>query len=1244
MSASIESEFAKKALQTALVWIALACLVAGCGGSDDEAGGDACAFTYECELGEICKAGRCVLAQGQRERPQPGEGGSGGAGAGGEGGTAGEGGAGGSGGAAGTGGGEGEPPPRVTFAPNDYRRCFDSLECAVFGGNCLVELPLSRPLADGRDRIPLSELDKSFAKGQGICGEACTNEPRLCDSMVLTGPEGQGKAATCQVVFAGESPYPEGPLTFPFFLDEVAMARGVPFASICRLPFDHAPAHAPTFCHSCVEAKECGEGNACWLERAFAAAPSGSCVQPCAVQKDCPFGFVCTDVAEGDPFLLGAEGSYCLPAQGTCGRCLDRDGDRRGIGSCGPVDEPITEVDCDDANPDAYFDPIRPNHPFPRFCGDVDFNCNGISDRVELEGTIEHCSSCGDFCSGALPHGVRSCRKGDHGFACKAQCEAGFADCNGDLEDGCETVLEVHMIWARDQDGDGKGDQKEVRYFCEGAAPEGWVQNTFDCDDEDPSRHGGGVDVTGATVEPALEICDGIDNDCNGRVDDSRVVGVDDAGAVVAVAGEACDSGFPGVCAAGRYVCEANPSPDEGQPLAAMRCVPDRDPEAASKAPERCNGLDDNCNGAVDENVDWFLDRGQSNPGGPGAPSICEIPGGKGICAFGVWACKAGAGGEVGWECVGNQPKSEDPIGDGVDENCDGIDGEVDGSIFVRPVGGGGNLNGDDANPGTAQAPVASLSRAIDLACQFLPSGESCRDIYVEAGDYVSNRPLVLPTIPKPGARPYVRIYGGFEPQLLCDERACRLEWERQPGLKSKFVRKAPPPGKETKKPFGAKYAAFEGETKAGSGPMELLLDQFDVLVEAPDPSFVMPAGASAPSQIGLECPPQGCARLVFRQVEFEIKQASGGGTGEDGANGVIGPKGNDGLPGCVTGENCSLGMNFYPICPSNGRLLQAEADFRKDSAECADGQRPYGGSSGGVICIHASTSSRVTVRSVYVVGWMGGQPRDREHPGRGGNGSLGTGGNYTMLPGTSYSSSLGPQNSWTYQGASSGSSGGGGRGGDGHAPFVNPVPRRGGGGGAGGCNGTAGSRGGDGGSAVGLVLIPPAKGSLDFRIPDALKSTGTFKVKVERGGVGGAGGKGGDGAAGGWGGLGRNDAEELPFSGGEGGDGGGGGGGGGGHGGMSVGIWRACNRSGGTAATGCGMTFPPILLAAPERFITLGSAGAAGAGGAGGKRGEKNVHMYQRTDAGAKPETAMSGAPGKDGEGIHFFFTGWDK
>lgn len=81
----------------------------------------------------------------------------------------------------------------------------------------------------------------------------------------------------------------------------------------------------------------------------------------------------------------------------------------------------------------------------------------------------------------------------------------------------------------------------------------------------------------------ADEVCNGADDNCDGRVDE-----------VFPEQGEACVTGEPGVCAAGTRTCEV------GQ----LAC------EATLQASaEVCDGLDNDCDGTVDDGFDLASDR-----------------------------------------------------------------------------------------------------------------------------------------------------------------------------------------------------------------------------------------------------------------------------------------------------------------------------------------------------------------------------------------------------------------------------------------------------------------------------------------------------------------------------------------------------------------------------------------------------------------------------------------------------------
>jgi len=284
----------------------------------------------------------------------------------------------------------------------------------------------------------------------------------------------------------------------------------------------------------------------------------------------------------------GAQESRCEPAceadelciDGSCEpdeeMCIDLDGDGYGRGC------PLGD-DCDDTDP--LINPGR-----PEICDGVDNNCNFYIDEGGVCDPCEPSCASGDaLCSG---NSVVRC---DDSLACPrfgeaVPCAPGTRCRSGICEQECV-----------DADGDG--------FFvnCD-EGPE-------DCDD------------TRSDVYPgAPEVCDGIDNNCNGRIDEGGVCDepcedecderltectADGTGIVRCERGPngctrlsgvvVCSSGgcASGVCVATPVCvdldgdgfgpgCEAGP---DCRPL---------DPSSFPGAPEVCNGVDNNCDGIAD--------------------------------------------------------------------------------------------------------------------------------------------------------------------------------------------------------------------------------------------------------------------------------------------------------------------------------------------------------------------------------------------------------------------------------------------------------------------------------------------------------------------------------------------------------------------------------------------------------------------------------------------------------------------
>lgn len=188
------------------------------------------------------------------------------------------------------------------------------------------------------------------------------------------------------------------------------------------------------------------------------------------------------------------------PAPGT-----DADGDTYVSLGCGGDD-------CDDSNP-----AIHPGAT--EVCNGLDDDCDGLVDEGLT--TTYYADADGDgygnpyvyvqLCGPAPPGYVAidgDCNDGDpavHPGATEI-CDGVDNDCDGQIDEG----LAVTVYY--DFDGDGYGsDAYGPMQICPPVGP-GYVVVGGDCDDFNPLRHPG-----------ATELCDAVDNDCDGVVDEGCV-------------------------------------------------------------------------------------------------------------------------------------------------------------------------------------------------------------------------------------------------------------------------------------------------------------------------------------------------------------------------------------------------------------------------------------------------------------------------------------------------------------------------------------------------------------------------------------------------------------------------------------------------------------------------------------------------------------------------------------------------
>jgi hypothetical protein len=295
--------------------------------------------------------------------------------------------------------------------------------------------------------------------------------------------------------------------------------------------------------------------------------------------------------------------------------------------------------------------------PREEACNGLDDNCDGqIDEGFDLKTDPANCGQCGRACS--FPHALPKC---EDSKCVPGECLPGYVDADKDPDNGCEclrTNAGIELCDGADNNCDGQIDEgfdfsRDLQH-CGGCYKACDFANAAASCDGGTCRMGAcmpgfldinkdpkdGCEYRCTPTNNGVEICDGQDNDCDGKIDNEPMDAGMPCGGKPGGLGE-CRQGAM-ACVNGHLVCLG----------------------AGTPGPEVCDGKDNDCNGMVDED-DPFVGKDCFPPGRTG----CDVSNGtcRAPCKLGKWACAAGR-----LSCEGAVVAAAE-ICDGVDNDCNGV-------------------------------------------------------------------------------------------------------------------------------------------------------------------------------------------------------------------------------------------------------------------------------------------------------------------------------------------------------------------------------------------------------------------------------------------------------------------------------------------------------------------------------------------------------------------------------------------
>jgi hypothetical protein len=276
---------------------------------------------------------------------------------------------------------------------------------------------------------------------------------------------------------------------------------------------------------------------------------------------------------------------------------------------------------------------------------------------------------------------------------------------------GNQITITPTLFYA-DNDNDGFGDLANDTLVCN--APAGFVANSTDCNDND------------ALVNPTTIWYQDLDNDQVGNSAVSQVACLQPAGYVLANGD--CDDNNAAIVAAVLYYTDADSDGFGDDASATAFCQApvnmiaiggdcnDANNAIYPGAPEICDGFDNNCNGQEDEGLtflNYYFD-GDSDGYGIGNSTVSCTP----LTGYATLTGDCDDSNDTVY------PGATDTEGNGIDENCDGVDGvlglnSVELSAQIAPNPSIGSIQITLNQVGSGQIQILDLNGKILMTKQL---------------------------------------------------------------------------------------------------------------------------------------------------------------------------------------------------------------------------------------------------------------------------------------------------------------------------------------------------------------------------------------------------------------------------------------------------------------------------------------------------------------------------------------------